>query len=202
MALVWVGMGGWEVPDEHGSLALVLGMVSILVPAGVFLVAARLAGWSIADYFAFGQIRRRDVVLGIGILLAIDAVVWVVSRLTGIDDGMAATLEMYRGARAAGTLVLLWIAVMVVAPVAEELVFRGFLFRGLSVSRLGVAGTVVITAAVWAVLHVQYTWLGIASVFAYGLVFGWLRWRGSISVPMLLHFINNIVATMIAAAMA
>lgn len=203
LGLVRLGLGAWEVPaDEYGSLALLLGVVSILVPTGVFLAAARLAGWSIADYFAFGRVRGRDVWLGIGVLVTIDVAVWGVSRLTGIDDGLAATLEMYRGARAAGALLLLWVAVVVVAPLAEELVFRGFLYRGLAASWLGVIGTVVITAAVWAVLHVQYTWLGIASVFAYGLVFGWLRWRASISVPMLLHLMNNVIAMLIATAMA
>ena len=43
-------------------------------------------------------------------------------------------------ARNGGSLALFFIAVVIVAPISEEIAFRGFLFRALSASWLGVAG--------------------------------------------------------------
>ena len=40
--------------------------------------------------------------------------------------------EAYISARIAGSLLLFFLAVVVVAPITEEIAFRGFLFRGLS----------------------------------------------------------------------
>jgi membrane protease YdiL (CAAX protease family) len=55
---------------------------------------------------------------------------------------------------------LFWIAVVIFAPAFEEFLFRGFSFIGLQKSRLGSAGATILTALVWAVLHIQYNWLG------------------------------------------
>ena len=52
------------------------------------------------------------------------------------------------------------------------------------------------TSALWAVLHQQYNVLGILFIFVMGLIFGWLRQRsGSTTLPIVLHTINNLLAT-------
>ena len=102
----------------------------------------------------------------------------------------------YRAAKAAGVLPLMWLLMVVVAPVTEELFFRGFLHRGWAPSWLGVSGTIVVTAVLWALLHQQYNVLGILFIFVMGLIFGWLRQRsGSTLLPMALHTVNNLWAT-------
>ena len=58
--------------------------------------------------------------------------------------------DAYISARNSNALVPFFIAVAVVAPITEEIVFRGFLFRGLSASFLGVSGTLIVTSVVWA----------------------------------------------------
>ena len=85
---------------------------------------------------------------------------------------------------------------------AEEIAFRGFLFRGLSASRLGIAGTLLVTSAAWALMHVQYDWLGIAQIFLLGLLLGWLRWAsGSTLLTIALHVMANFVAMLETAIM-
>ena len=87
------------------------------------------------------------------------------------------------------------IAVVVIAPLWEELVFRGFVYRGIASSRLGVAGAIVISSLLWAALHLDRTWIGMAELFCCGLVWGWLRWRtGSTAVTMAVHCVNNSIA--------
>ena len=58
--------------------------------------------------------------------------------------------DAYISARSSNSLVLFFLAVVVVAPITDEIAFRGFLFRGLSATWLGVAGTVALTSAAWA----------------------------------------------------
>jgi uncharacterized protein len=100
--------------------------------------------------------------------------------------------EVYRTAR---WTPLLWFAVVICAPLAEELLFRGFLFKGWLHSPLGGWGTVLLTSFIWATLHQQYDLHGIAIVFAAGLLFGYARLRsGSIYPPLAMHILMNLLA--------
>jgi len=89
-----------------------------------------------------------------------------------------------------------WVAVAVlfVAPVTEEIFFRGFLYRGLEAG-LGAVAAVIITAGIWAVIHVQYEPLVMGIIFALGLFFGAVRAQtGSVTLLIVLHFLFNSVA--------
>ena len=90
-------------------------------------------------------------------------------------------------------------AVALGAPLAEEVIFRGQLFSALSQTRLGVAGTTLLTASLWALLHVSEPWLSIGLIFVMGLIFGWMMWRfGSLWVTIVAHgFWNGFYALII-----
>lgn len=91
---------------------------------------------------------------------------------------------------------LLWLALVVVAPLVEEISIRGFLFKGIEHSKIGPVGAVLITSLVWAILHTQYDAYGITSIFAGGLLLGWARLNSkSIWVPVVMHGLMNIIAT-------
>ena len=86
----------------------------------------------------------------------------------------------------------LWFAVVVVTPVGEETLFRGFLFRGWLRSPRDAWPVIVVTAPLWALMHVQYDWYVIGQVFVSGLLLGWLRWAtGSTILTILLHGLIN-----------
>src|SRR5215212_2642469 len=74
-------------------------------------------------------------------------------------------------------LISLWLLLLVVAPVAEEILFRGFLYRGL-VGPLGTVSTIVLTSIVFGVLHKWgFGWDRVVAITALGLLLGWLRRR-------------------------
>jgi uncharacterized protein len=101
-------------------------------------------------------------------------------------------LDIYRTAEAAGWLPLLWLAVVVVTPIGEESLFRGFLFRGWLRAPRDVWPVILVTAFLWAIVHVQYDWFVIFQVFCFGVMLGWLRWAtGSTILTMLLHGLIN-----------
>ncbi len=87
---------------------------------------------------------------------------------------------------------LMLIAAAIGAPLAEELLFRGFLFGVLRETRLGFSGAAAISSVAWAGLHVQYSGFAIAVIVLMGLYLAWLRERtGSLLVSMICHGIYN-----------
>ena len=55
----------------------------------------------------------------------------------------------------------------------------------------------IISAAWWASIHIQYDWYGRATIFVFGLVLGYVRLKtGSIVATMCLHSLMNLIATL------
>ncbi|NJN23147.1 MAG: CPBP family intramembrane metalloprotease [Acaryochloridaceae cyanobacterium RL_2_7] len=55
-----------------------------------------------------------------------------------------------------GTPIWLFLAIVIMAPLFEEFLFRGFMFKGMENSWLGILGTILVTSFIWAIIHVQY----------------------------------------------
>jgi len=186
---------------EDPAFAIVAGIVASVMPLAVLVIATKTRKFLLSDYFALNRVSRRDLILGIACLTVLIVVAAAIESLLGIDGGSKSVEATYRAARLAGMLPMLWLATVVVAPVAEELLFRGFLHRGWAPSWLGVSGTIVLTSALWAALHQQYHWLGILCIFLMGLIFGWVRQRsGSTTLTIILHALNNLLAMILVAA--
>jgi membrane protease YdiL (CAAX protease family) len=89
----------------------------------------------------------------------------------------------------------LWLAVVLAAPIFEEIAFRGFIFKGLAASRLRWSGATIVTSLLWAAIHAQYDWFELSVIFALGLVFGTARTlTNSTLLTIWLHCLVNILA--------
>lgn len=87
-----------------------------------------------------------------------------------------------------------FVIIVLLAPVAEELLFRGYLMPALARSPLGLAGAAVVSSALWTVLHV-YSLPAMVLVFLMGLLLSWMFARtGSLRVPIVAHVANNLLA--------
>jgi hypothetical protein len=88
-----------------------------------------------------------------------------------------------------------FIIAVVLAPLWEELTFRGFLLSALANTRIGFWGGAIVANILWTSLHATYSWAGVASVFLAGLILSWLVWRtGSIKPAIITHAIGNVFA--------
>lgn len=204
--LVVAGLIAWQEAVRPGSSdlrtmatdAISLSAITIIAgPAwiGVTAIAARWRRWSVRDYMALVPPRRGELIFAIACLAVILVATDVLSYALGRPVIPQFMIDAYKSAQSPIAIVLLFIAIVIVAPVCEEIAFRGFLFRGLSMSRLGVPGAIVLTAAMWALMHVQYDWFVIAQIFLLGIFLGWLRWAtGSTVLTIVLHFITNFAA--------
>jgi uncharacterized protein len=93
------------------------------------------------------------------------------------------------------SLPVLFIAVVLIAPLFEEFLFRGFMLQGLKKSRLGAAGAVLLTAIAWAVIHLQYDLFDMGLIFVMGLILGVAQIKTrSLYIPFAIHVANNLVA--------
>ncbi len=87
-------------------------------------------------------------------------------------------------------LVLLFVLATVWAPVVEETIFRGGVFRHFR-GRLGMVGAAFLTAFLFGVMH-GYAFYALAPVISIGLIFSFIReWRGSIIGPVVAHALHN-----------
>jgi membrane protease YdiL (CAAX protease family) len=196
--LLYTGAWGEISEADVGKLssnAFVLSSVSILsgiVEVGIVALAVRFARCRFADYLGLVWPSRTWLWIGLACLVVLLPLADVSSWLTGRDIVPPFVIDAYRSARESGTVWLFAIALVVAAPLAEEIVFRGFMFRGLAASPVGIAGALVIPSAVWAAMHVQYETFFIVQIFLLGIVFGILRWKsGSLWLTIVLHAIIN-----------
>lgn len=89
---------------------------------------------------------------------------------------------------------LLFIAVVITAPIFEELLFRGFIYKGLESSPFGIVGTIIITSILFTMIHSgQYDLSILLILFPLAVIIGLSRYRsGGIYLPIYLHFVNNL----------
>lgn len=148
---------------------------------GASVVAAAASGNPIGQYLGLVRPARRDLFLGLAILAAL-----LVAEMAAIGwhyfhtpISPSAPHPLFSEGITA-TMLLLWPAGVIIAPASEELMFRGLLFRGWEKTWLGAGGTIVLTAALWALLHTNKNWLGVVFIFVDGLF-----WDGCEAVAVL-----------------
>ncbi len=177
----------------NGPLLAFSVAVSAPIVLGLLALVVRASHVSLVEYLALKWPRWRDFGIGAAALAGVLLATGAVAGLTGQEtpEFMGAT---YNSAKMAGMLPLLTVSFVFLGPLQEELLFRGFFFRGFAAA-LGAWPTIVLTSAVWAFTHVQYQWFFVGEIFALGMVFGWLRWRsGSTILTTALHAAVNAMA--------
>lgn len=189
-------------PDELGKLieqdGTYLSMATlatgILCSAFVIIIAWMRKGVTVWNYLglripSMGTMLRWLLAIG-GLVMAFDGL----TILLGRDVVPEFMTDIYTSAKYPA---LLWIAIVFMAPLFEELFFRGFLFAGWSQSRLGVKGTILLTSLFWAAIHLQYDYYQIGIIFVAGIVMGFARHRTrSVVVPFFMHVVMNLIATL------
>ena len=95
-------------------------------------------------------------------------------------------------------ILLGFISVVVVAPIIEEFLFRGFLYSQLRRSFLRDWGAMAVSSLVWTAIHFQYEVGILFFLFLFGLFLGYFRIKyNSLLIPVALHALNNLIAFML-----
>jgi uncharacterized protein len=176
------------------SLSVVMGLPAAL--AALWL-ATRVARTPLADYLALRGTSWKNFLGGAVALIVLIAAWDAISRVMGRDTSPGFMIDVLKSAEADGALWLMVIAFCVIAPITEEFLVRGFLYRGWSESFLRPVGAIILSSAVWTAMHLQYDWFFFGEIFSIGLLLGYLRYRsGSIWLTVFVHGLNNLAATL------
>ena len=89
-------------------------------------------------------------------------------------------------------MLVMFVMLVMIAPVTEEILFRGFIYTALRV-KIGVPSAALVTSFGFAAIHL-YSWNGFVSVLLFGLVETYLFERsGSLWPGIIFHALNNIL---------
>jgi membrane protease YdiL (CAAX protease family) len=152
---------------------------------------------NLIDYLAINKISYQLTLRWIGLVIGYLILTESIRLLLGESMITQFMSNIYKSA---SPIWMLWIAIILAAPIFEEVFFRGFLFKGLIASPLGTIGTIVLTSALWAAIHSQYGYIDLSIVFFLGILFGYARFKSnSILLPIAMHSFVNLLATIQAA---
>ena len=184
-------------PTSGGPVLLALVVLSQVAGLVVVLMLLRRRGVVLAE--VVGPLRpvARHVGIGVGLgLVALIGSTLLVSLLVTLS-GSEATPEQVLTEGIADTpvaLLLAALAAVVMAPIAEELLFRGLLHRGLR-QRMRRPSALVLSSVLFAVVHVDVAAsqpLALVGLTFVGVVLALAHERtGSLLVPVVIHATHN-----------
>lgn len=172
-------------------------MVGLALCAGALIFALTDAGGDLRE--ALRRLGFRDLAWR---LIGLGALAWVIYLICALALAPLLNPEQEDvakeiGGESAGALAMIFTGflIVVVAPISEEVFFRGFMFAGLRRSMpMWVAA--VISAAVWGSLHLSGGNVGVAIQLAvFGVILAILYERsGSLWATIFAHGLNNTIA--------
>ena len=170
--------------------------------AGAFATGG-LAGVGVDNRWTALNLRRLElgvlgwVVVVLGFTVAMFAINIFFAKLLHFDEKQIGVIEQAMADMRVQPLLyaLSLPGIMIFTPVVEELIFRGALFHALLTTPLGKSGTVLLTAALWAVVHgATAPWFFVGVIFLMGLILGILLLRfGSLWVTIACHATWNLL---------
>ena len=181
-----------EIIERDGRCGTVATFLAAAGCIPLTILFARLRrGWAVRDYLGLRTPAARTALVWILAMAGFIVCSDLLTYATGRPIVHPWLIDVYR----TGWLVPLFVAIIVVGPLFEEIFFRGFVLAGYRRSPIGAVGAVALTSLGWAALHVQYETYGLATVAALGILLGVARIRsGSTIITLLMHAFSNLVA--------
>ena len=196
---VVIGIGGGGTADLDDSDGLTIGLT--LVQDTLLIAASILTVWWLAGRLSpatFGLRVPSSLRSALGWTLAAYGAFWVAAVVVGVAFGNPEEQDIVTDLKAEDSLVVLagfGVLTCVVAPVAEEFFFRGFMFRVLA-ERTNVALGSLITGAVFGLVHLPSgDLIGVLVLSLFGVALCLVLWRTSSLLPcIMLHAFHNSIS--------
>lgn len=184
-AMYLLGSLSW---DLDPGLSVTLLEMLLLIPVWWLTVRRYGVGWQALGLRGFG-----GRALGVGCGLMIGSWLFNLMYSLGLAQlGLRMQADLIPILAELSAPWLFAVGAVLVAPLVEEIFFRGFVFAGLR-ERYGWRRAAVISAGLFAVIHLQPT--AIAPIFVLGLIFAYLYERScSIWPAVLMHVSSNALA--------
>ena len=174
----------------NGNLISIATIVSAIFGVGFIILFIKIRkGAGVRSYLGLKSIPKKTFLILLAVLIGLVMLSSALDQVLHVPQDTGFTVDAYKTTTWPA---LLWIAVVVFAPLFEESFFRGFVFVGLKQTRIGAVGAIALTSLTWALLHLQYNIYGMATILVLGIAFGIIRLKtGSLWSTLFLHSMWN-----------
>ncbi len=179
------------------KVGLIFGEAAMLLPIFYLL---RLRRQKLILFIPRQRLTRGKLILvvlfGLGVIMTLDGVGAFLDQFFTIPPWLR-DMQTDLLWKSIPELILLIIAGVMVAPVIEELIFRGLLQQAIAGHYQNLLPALVGPAVLFTLFHVQYLlYLPAAfELFLLALSFGWIMGKtGNLWAPIILHAMNNLIS--------
>ena len=165
--------------------------------AAIFIMALKKLRLDQLKHFFHTKINLSTAAIAIGLYLAALPIAEYLSMLIP-TEGIPFLEELYRIFEQSFALVFehkvaAFIMICILAPILEELIFRGLILRGLLNNGINPWISIILTSFLFGAAHLNpWQFMGAGLL---GAVFGFIYWRTqSLWLVIFLHFLNNFIA--------
>jgi membrane protease YdiL (CAAX protease family) len=178
---------------------------SLTIVLTVFQDAALVVAALLAVKIVLGRVRPADIGLrrvtnigaAIGWAAGLYATYWIVSSLLTVIFGNPPDQELVTDLKHQQHFAVLFgyaALTCVVAPLAEEIFFRGYLFTTFA-RKVGPVWGALIAGSLFGLIHAPNPWLSLVALGVLGVCLCALYWRTQSIIPgMALHALNNSIS--------
>jgi len=186
-----IGLATTETPTKfYTFLSVIIGQGFMLVPLLGFL---KLRNEPIVKRLRLNPVSKNIALCAASLALGLTVLSDELDRVIQIvfpQPDYILDLNIALQPESAIGFILLFLAIVIIAPVGEELLFRGFLQQFLEQHWKDVTRAILVTSLFFAIIHMNSYWL--IQIYILGIFLGYLSWRtGSVIPSLILHAINN-----------
>ncbi|MBL0310476.1 MAG: CPBP family intramembrane metalloprotease [Bacteroidetes bacterium] len=154
-------------------------------------------------------VSLRMIFLGIAAILLVQFFIEMLVKLNGMiplpqslaflkeqEEKMSSVIKALLDFKSIGEFIAVSFVVAVIPAVGEEMFFRGLILGNLLKNRVNVVVSILISALLFAVVHMEYE--NTLAIWALGGLLGYLYYvSGSLWLPIVVHFVNNFLQVLL-----
>ena len=171
-------------------ISFFIGQVIIIVPPIYYLIIKKQPIFkSLRINTVSLPTLKNTLIFSAGVLILFDTLDRIIHKFIPPPDYIVDLGEIMRPDSTLGYLIL-FLAVVIVAPIGEEIVFRGFLQKFLENYWKDITRAILVTSLFFAMIHFNPFWA--IQIYLLGVILGFLAWKTKSVIPsILLHVVNN-----------
>ena len=182
-----------EINKFYLYLSFFLGQGVIILPPIYYL---NIKKKPILNSFRLNPISTKTLqssaVFSLGVIIIFDTFDRILHQLVPTPDYIVDLGNIMQPESTLG-FIFLFLAVVIMAPIGEEIVFRGFLQKFLEEHWKDITRAVLVTSLFFAMIHFNPFWT--VQIYLLGVILGFLSWKTNSIIPsIVLHSMNNGIA--------